>query len=220
MFKKLSIFGILSPFFYLLHIIIGSLLWKGYNQITQPISDLTATGAPNRELLSVFTTIYGLCGLIFAICAFIYLRQLKIKTINVSMLLLIAMFLVVFSYGFFPEDIPGTTLTFKGFMHLVVTGFVVPLAILSPLITGLGFRKLNNYKKLSIYSIGTSLIIFVSGGLSVAFMANKVPYFGIMERINIGSLELWLLVLALIIFTTDKEKFTLKGIGKNDLKVV
>ena len=220
MLKKLSIFGILSPLFYLLHIIIGSLLWKGYNQITQPISDLTATGAPNREILTVFTSIYGVCGLIFAISAFIYLRKLKIKTINISMLLLIAMFLIVFSYGFFPEDIPGTTLTFKGFMHLVVTGFVVPLAILSPLITGLGFRKLNNYKKLSVYSIVTSLVIFVSGGLSVAFIANKIPYFGIMERINIGSLELWLLVLALIIFTTDFEKFTLKDLDKVNAAVV
>lgn len=88
-------------------------------------------------------------------------------------------------------------------MHLVVTGLIVPAAILSPLFAGLGFRKLHNFKKFSIYSIVTSIIIVVSGGMSVIFIANNIPFLGLIERINIGSLELWNFIFALVLLTID-----------------
>ncbi|MFT8315372.1 MAG: DUF998 domain-containing protein [Clostridium sp.] len=211
--KIYSIFGMISPLFYLIHVIIGSMLWSGYNNITQPISDLTATGAPNREILNIFTNMYGIFGLIFSIGSFNYLKKLKIKIINFSMIIFIAMVLIGVSYGFFPEDMAGATMTFEGFMHLVVTALIVPTAILAPLCTGIGFRKIADFKKFSSYSIATSVIIFVSGGMSVIAIANKIPIFGVIERINIGSLQLWIFIFALIIFTKDIGKITKANIS-------
>ncbi|AGK95982.1 DUF998 domain-containing protein [Clostridium pasteurianum] len=208
--KIYSIFGMISPLFYLIHVIIGSMLWSGYNNITQPISDLTAADAPNREILSIFTNMYGICGLIFSIGSFNYLKKLKVKIINVSMIIFIAMVLIGVSYGFFPEDMAGATMTFEGFMHLVITALIVPTAILTPLFAGLGFRKLENFKKFSNYSIATSVIIFVSGGMSVIAIANKISIFGAIERINIGSLQLWIFIFALIMFTNHMDKITVR----------
>lgn len=85
----------------------------------------------------------------------------------------------------------------------VVTSLIVPMVISAPLLAGLGFKKLNNYKGFSIYSIVTSIVIFVSGGASVIFAVNQMPFFGIIERITIGSSQLWTLIFALMLFTAD-----------------
>ena len=45
-------------------------------------------------------------------------------------------------------------------MHLVVTGLIVPLSICSPLLIGLGLRKIDRFRKFGIYSIITSVILF------------------------------------------------------------
>lgn len=218
--KKLFIFGIISTLVYLIHVILGSILWKGYSNIRQPISDLTATGAPNAGILNIVTNISWLLGLIFILCAFIYLKELNIKEINISMILYLAESLITFSYTFFPEDMPGTTLTFTGFMHLAVTGLIVPVIILKLLFAGLGFRKLNGHSKFSTYSIVTSIIVFVSGIVTVIFAVNKVPFFGVAQRINIGSLELWQFIFALMLLTNDIQQSGSKSAAKNKAEVM
>ena len=52
--------GMVGVLFYLAHTIIGRVLWTDYNPITTDISSLTADGAPNEQLLRVFTFIYGI----------------------------------------------------------------------------------------------------------------------------------------------------------------
>ncbi|HEX9061947.1 MAG TPA: hypothetical protein VF941_17360, partial [Clostridia bacterium] len=46
----------------------------------------------------------------------------------------------------------------------------------------------------SLYSIMTGILMFVAGGISVYLMVNHLPYFGLVERINIGSLQLWMFI--------------------------
>lgn len=67
--------GLLGVLFYFLHILIGGILWSGYNHLIQPISDLTASGAPNRSILLIFTTIYGLLCIFFAINVVRYSKE-------------------------------------------------------------------------------------------------------------------------------------------------
>ncbi|MCR3757515.1 DUF998 domain-containing protein [Clostridium felsineum] len=203
--KGIFITGIISPIIYVLYVIIGGVLWKGYSQVKQPISDLSASGAPNLGMLNNFGMLSQIFGLIFAIGAFIYLKKLKIKSLNISMLLLIAEGVVSISYSFFPEDMKGATLTFTGIMHFVVTGLIVPIVILMPLFAGIAFKKFNEYKRFSTYSIITSIVIFISGILSVVVMANDFPFFGVVERINIGALQLWILLFAIKLLNMKSE---------------
>lgn len=210
MWKKLTVFGMMGALAYVLHVVLGGLLWKGYNHLIQPISDLTATGAPDKVLLTHITDIYAIFSIIFALSAFIFIRKFGSKSLKAGFILFLCMHLVSASYKFFPEDLPGHT-TFTGFMHFVVTGAVVPLAILSPLVVGIGFRGMKEFKCYSVYSVITSIVIFVAGGISVALLANKLPYFGLFERINIGSLQLWMFLISLKLFTMDK------NIGHTDI---
>ncbi|KHD36651.1 hypothetical protein NL50_09000 [Clostridium acetobutylicum] len=203
--KGIFITGIISPVIYVLYVIIGGLLWKGYSQIKQPISDLSASGAPKLGILNGFCSLSQILGLIFAISAFIYVKKLNIKSLNISMLLLLAEAIISLSYAFFPEDIRGTALTFTGIMHFVITGLIVPIVILMPLFAGLSFRKFDGYVRFSNYSIFTSIIIFVSGILSIVVMANNLPFFGVVERINIGALQLWIFSFAVVLLNIKIE---------------
>lgn len=205
MLKKLTVFGALGALVYVVHVVLGGILWKGYDHMMQPISDLTATGAPNRVLISFITLIYGLCSIVFSFSAYFYLKSSVPKLARAGMLTFISMHLVSITYGLFPVDLPGSPITFLGTMHIVVTGLIIPLTILSPLLIGIGLRKLEFFKGFAIYSIITGIIIFVAGGTTAVFFANKLPYFGLFERINIGTLQLWMLVFSLKLYRKDAE---------------
>lgn len=203
MWKKLTIFGMLGALGYVFHIVLGGILWKGYNQLMQPISDLTASGAPDRVLLGNILFLYGPPAIIFSFSAFMFLGKFAPKVSRIGMLLFFFMQIVSFSYRYFPEDLPGSPITFMGTMHIVVTGLIVPLTILSPLLVGIGFRRMQSFKSFGIYSIITGIMIFIAGGTTAIFFANKLPYFGLVERINIGTLQLWMFLTSLKLFRTN-----------------
>ena len=198
--RNLTLLGAVGALFYALHVVLGGILWEGYNHIMQPISDLTAAGAPDRVLLSRITLVYALCSIIFAVCAYLYLRSDVPRVTKAGMITFFAMQMVSLSYSWFPQDLPGAAVTFAGTMHLVVTGLIVPLTICSPLLIGLGLRKLPRFRNFAVYSIITSIMLFLAGGTTAMLFANKLPYFGLFERINIGSLQIWMLVFSLVLF--------------------
>jgi hypothetical membrane protein len=198
--RKPAILGMVAPIIYVFHVVYGGLLWAGYSHIRQPISDLSATGAPDRDLLQGILYIYGILLVIFTIYAFLYFKKSDNKTIKVAMAIFITAQIVSISYGFFPEDLSGAEATFTGTMHLVVTGLIVPLTILTPFVSGIAFRKIEGFRSLSLYSYITTAIIFFVGGLTVILMANKSEVFGLFERINIGSYQLWIFIFALKLF--------------------
>jgi hypothetical protein len=201
--KKLTAIGMMGALVYVLHVIIGGMLWEGYNHLMQPISDLTAQGAPNRALLEYFTWTYGIFSVIFAFSAFMCLRKTDSRLLKAGLIIFLCMHIVSMTYGLFPEDLSGASMTFRGFMHYVVTGIIIPLTILSPVLIGAGLRKAQGFRTFSVYSIVTGIIIFAAGGISVYFAANGLSYFGLFERINIGSLQLWMFIFSLKLFKFD-----------------
>lgn len=186
----------LAVIIYVLHVLLGGFLWKDYSHLQQPISDLTASGAPDRGLLLFITNIYGVLALIFAF-SFLVIVSRKYHTLvfwgGISFVL---MHIVSISYAFFPQDLPGGEPTFTGTMHLVVTALIVPFTILSPLLIGFGFRKNQERRSLGTFSVICGLLIFLFGGLTGLFYAKHLPYFGLVERLNIGTLQLWTFILS------------------------
>ena len=212
--KYLCAFGIVAVLAYVVHVVLGGFLWQGYNHLQQPISDLTATGAPDRALLGNILLIYTFPAILFGLSAYIYLRNFAPKLSQVGMLLYTVMQLISFLYNFFPEDLPGAAMTVSGFMHIAITFLIVPLTILAPIFMGVGLRKLEKFRKYGVYCIVTGIIIFCAGGTATIFFANHLPYFGLVERINIGTLQLWTFVTAIKLLRTDTS-----GLGKY-IKVV
>lgn len=205
MLRKLTIFGALGALIYLIHVVLGGILWEGYSHLMQPISDLTATGAPDRGLLNVITFIYGVFSIIFSISAYLYIRNFAPKIAVIGMFLFLAMHVVSITYGLFPQDLPGSPVTFTGVMHLIITGIIIPLTIASPILVGLGTIKIKGFKRYGIYSIITGVLILIAGGTTAFFFINKLPYFGLIERINIGFLQLWMVITSIKLFTTPEQ---------------
>ena len=188
--------GMLAVVIYLLHILIGGYLWKTYSHLQQPISDLTATGAPNRFLLLLFTNIYGVLALIFAVSFTIFERKEHHKLVFWGGISFIILHIVSISYSFFPQDLPGAEPTFAGTMHLAVTILIVPFTILTPLLIGFGLRKDKAWKTSGNFSLICGILIIIFGGLTGFFFAKGLPYFGLVERINIGTLQIWTFVMS------------------------
>ena len=198
--------GMLAVVIYLLHILIGGILWRTYNHLQQPISDLTATGAPNRFLLLLFTNIYGGLALIFAVSFTFFVRKERHKLVFFGGISFIILHLVSISYSFFPQDLPGAELSFAGMMHLVVTILIVPFTILTPLLIGFGLKKEEAWKTLGNFSLICGFLIIVFGGLTGFFFAKGLPYFGLVERINIGTLQIWTFVMSFKLLPSKHER--------------
>lgn len=199
--QKLTLFGAIAVFFYVFHVVLGGWLWEGYRHLQQPISDLTAQGAPDRRVLTVITLLYGICSIVFAASAYIAFKRFAPKISRIGMLVFLVMHLVSITYGLFPQNAPGAPLSFTGVMHLAVTALIVPLTILAPLLVGIGLRKDRDFKVYGQYSLATGVFILIAGGTAAIFFAQGWPYFGLVERFNIGALQLWMLVSSLLLFT-------------------
>ena len=197
MFRKILIScGIAAPVLYVVTAIVGAALRPDYSHIINAISELLSNGAPNKAILDVVFNIYNALLLAFAIGAY-YILKNSPRISRVAMGILIGIQLLSFSWGFFPMDPLGAEATFAGTMHNVLGGIVALATIVMPLLMGLGFRHLDNFKKYAVYSFITSTIIFVSGLTGVIMAGQGVLVFGLFERITIGSYEVWTFVTAL-----------------------
>ncbi|MBN2780340.1 MAG: DUF998 domain-containing protein [Candidatus Marinimicrobia bacterium] len=198
--RILSLSGVAAVLFYLTHVILGGALWEGYSHLMQPISDLTATGAPDRGLLTIFTNIYGLFAVVFC---FMLIKQVKNTTNSLVLagaIVLLCMHLVSLSYGLFPEDLPGAEMTIAGMMHLLVTALIVPLTIAAPILTGLGLLKLAGERRMGVYSLICGVAILVLGGITAMMFATGSGMFGLFERLNIGTLQAWTATLSIWLY--------------------
>ncbi len=200
--KYLCIAGMVGPLAYLLHVVLGGALWPGYSHLMQPISDLTGAGAYDLALMNNILLLYGPPCIVFGFAAMMYLRSFAPKISQTGMLLYFLMQLVSILYNFFPQDVPGVT-TFAGTMHIAITFAIIPLTILAPIFVGVGIRKVAGWKGFGRYSIISGVILFIAGGTTAMIFANKLDYFGLVERINIGTLQLWTFIAAYRFFKAD-----------------
>lgn len=193
----LGLAGAVSAVVYAAHVVLGGILWNGYSHLTQTISELTADGAPNAELLRVFTTVYGILALVFSVCLVFTLRKFHAKRVAVvgAVLLLVMEFASLVGYGLFPLR-GGTEMDPENMGHLIVTGIVVVCTISSVLLVGLGLVKTPGFKALGVFSIVCAAIIVVSGGMTPVAIATELPVGGLIERLNIFTLQTWVFVMS------------------------
>lgn len=195
--RWIGISGAVSAVIYAAHVVLGGLLWTGYSHMTQTISELTADGAPNAALLRGFTTVYGVLAIIFAAWAIFALRKAGAKKTAIvgAVLLFIMEFASLVGYGFFPLR-GGTEMDPENMGHLIVTGIVVLCTISSVLLVGLGLVKSPGLRVLGVFSLICAVMIVVSGGMTPVALANHLTVGGLLERLNIFTLQTWVFVLS------------------------
>jgi lysylphosphatidylglycerol synthetase-like protein (DUF2156 family) len=201
----IAISGAVSALIYMAHVVLGGILWPEYNHVTQTISELTADGAPNASFLRILTTIYGILAIVFSVSLYFFSREKGFsKAAKTGAILLIIMEVVsLVGYGLFPLSEGGTEMDPQNIGHLIVTGIVVLCTVTCGFFIGLGLRK-TALKRTGIFVFVCAIIMVLAGGFTPAAMANNLPVAGLVERINIFTLQLWIFVLSLRIFVDGR----------------
>jgi len=194
-FNLMPLLGIFSVILYFLHVILGEIFYEGYNPLAQAISDLTASNSPSKNIARPFSTLYGICAVIFSIGFFLYIKNKINKAVTVSSFIFCIMNIIsFFGYAFFPLSESGYADTFQDKMHMIVTVFVVLLTIVSLILFFIGFFKAKGHKWLAVVSIST-LLILIAGAMLINIMPKE--YFGVAERINVYSIIIYTGILSL-----------------------
>ena len=197
--KWLMPLGMIGVIVYFIHVFLGQILWAGYNPITTDISSLTATGAPNAGLLRIFTTIYGICFLAFAIGMVLKAWKDYHAVTKVGYIVFLIMaFTTTVGYAMFPLTGDKTVMNFQNMMHIIVTVIVVFTTISSFYLLAFGYLKKEKLKTLGRIGLVVAILITLFGAMNPIGMATNLNILGLTERLVIFPLQAFVFFLSFI----------------------
>ena len=113
--KIFAISGMIGPFFYAMIWILGGILQPGYNHITDDVSTLLATGAPNKLLFDAMDATFAVLMIIFFLGLHWPINKGKGSILGPVSLLVSFIFTLV--SVFFPLDVGGGKLSQTAEIH-------------------------------------------------------------------------------------------------------
>ena len=105
----------------------------------------------------------------------------------------------------FPMDAPGTPMSFAGIIHIALASVESLGSMLAIGLAALGWRAAGDFRmaRTSMLLLG---VVFVSGAAAALAQANGTFYLGAVERITIGTYELWMFITALATLRAGQAK--------------
>lgn len=202
----IALSGAIAALVYISHVVMGGVLWVGYSHVKQTISELTGNGAPDAEMLRIFTLGYGILAVLFSIALYVLFRKYKVDAIaRFGALLLLTMHTAsLVGYGLFPLEQGGEVLTFGNFMHLAITAIVVIATVGALFAIGYGLWLTKNFKGIGIFTLVCAVVIVLAGIATPIVLNYDLPYAGLVERVTVFTLQLWTFVLSLYLYRLPK----------------
>jgi len=202
----IALSGAIAALVYISHVVMGGVLWVGYSHVKQTISELTGNGAPDAEMLRIFTLGYGILAVLFSIALYVLFRKYKVDAIaRFGALLLLTMHTAsLVGYGLFPLEQGGEVLTFGNFMHLAITAIVVIATVGALFAIGYGLWLTKNFKGIGVFTLVCAVVIVLAGIATPIVLNYDLPYAGLVERVTVFTLQLWTFVLSLYLYRLPK----------------
>ena len=203
--RVLLLCGILSSLLYIGTDITASCLYEGYSYTSQQVSELSAIGAPTRQLWITMSFIWAPLVIAFGI-GIVQLTNPK-RFLFLSGILLAIYGVIGLLWNFAPMHQRGTVELADDIMHIIFAGvqvlLIMSFIILGSGADGIGFR---------VYSIATIIALLVFGawtGTKASAIAEGqlTPWMGIIERVNVYLSMLWVLVFAVILLRSEKRYY-------------
>lgn len=190
--NKFYYFGCLAFASYISAVIIGGIFYPGYNHLVQAISELTFKQAPNQLLIQPLFWVYNISLLLFSLYLFLWSdhRLVKVTSVLLNLCAISGVLMLLF-----PQDPINTQLTTAGFIHLVSAGVAALTTLVSVLIISIHYWK-TKYK-IKYISLLSFLVILIFGPITASAPKLIPAYFGIFERITIGTFMIWLMAFSL-----------------------
>jgi hypothetical protein len=171
----------------------------GYDRMSQAVSELSATGAPDRTFLNAMLPIWTALMIAFGIGVCLAARGSR--ALRVTGGLLVAFGVTGVLWLAFPmtsrADMVAGATSADDVGHIVLKATTVLL-----ILAQIGSAALASGSRFRLYSLLSALTVFVFGALTGMESSNlpagePTPWMGLFERISIGAWLLWLVVLAI-----------------------
>ena len=195
--KILLLCGIIASVLYLASNIYVPMEYPGYSVMDHTVSELSAIGAPTRQLWVFLMIPYGILALLFGWG--VYIAGTGNRPLRLAGIFLILHALIG---AFWPPMHPREVLaagggTISDTLHIVWTMIVAPLMMLS-----IGFGGWSQGKAFRIYSFLTIAALLSTGiitGVQSPDMEKNLPtpWMGFWERISIGVYMIWVIAFAM-----------------------
>jgi hypothetical protein len=200
--------GIVSSLLYVAMNVFVAMQWPSYSSAAQTVSELSAVGAPTRQLWMWLAIPYTLLVTAFGWGVWRWAGENGALRTAGALLLVYGALGVLWPFA--PMHLRpalaagGGTISDTAHIALgIVTVMLMLLAIGSGAVAfGARFRR---------YSIATLVIVFMFGFLTAidapAIPADRpTPWIGVWERINIGAFLLWVVVLAVALLRAPRSE--------------
>lgn len=201
----LGLLGVVSLLSYTAAVLFAPLAYPGYDWMAQAVSDLSAESAPSRMLWNQLASLYAPCGIVCCTVSCIAIKNCCSKLVRIGVYLFAVMnWVSAVGYTSFPLTEAGMPNGFQNAMHLVVTGAVVALSVLSLLLICVGGLRKNACRFLGYFAV-LALVLMLLGAIGT----NVVPpeYFGLPERFSTFAAVGFNAVLGIYLYCgLDKEK--------------
>ncbi len=190
--------GLVAPLYYVvINDVIAAMGYEGYDRITRPVSELSATYAPTRALLVPLGIVFELLMIAFWIGVWQSAKHNPaLRATSGFMLGFAALGLLAYPFPMATADKPLGANT----VHTIIGGVITPLFMLA----GIGVSAAAFGKAFRLFAILTLAALFAFSVLS-GIQAGQVQagqtvlWFGITERALIGAWLLWVEVLAIVL---------------------
>jgi len=200
-----GLFGIASFLSYAAAVIFAPLAYPGYDWMSQAVSDLSAANAPSFVLWSQLSSLYGVAGITCVMMACVAIQGKLNQLLRLGVYLFALMFWVsVVGFSAFPLSESGTGgTTIQDTMHLVVTGIVVALSILSLALVMVGGYREKRFVSLAVCATVALVLMFI-GAIGTGIAPSE--YFGLFQRFsNLISVNGFLAILGIYLFAGKLE---------------
>ncbi len=200
-FKNNYYIGIFGVLLFISTTIIATFLNENYSSISQLISELTATGAPNGKLLRWFGIVPS--GILISLFSFLAISKFPSSKLIKTGFIGFGIFygIATISVGIFPCDEGcSTDLSNANVSQIIHTlsGLLTYLFVpLSLFLIGFGLLKFKEYKKLSFFTLSSAALSLFF--VLIFFNTMDTNYTGIIQRITETIFLFWVVICSITI---------------------
>lgn len=193
--RNIGLFLITASIIYVVAVIIGGFMKENYNHIYNSISELSESGTKKIFIVELFSIIYYTFLVSYSLLTlFIYKHDLNKIQITISILLLLCGILG-FIMLIFPQDHRYGQFTMSGIIHFIGASIASIDTMICTFLSWINYRKEEKSRKYAFYSLVTFVIIFFTCLINpILFLIHIDSFFGLIERITIGSFLIWLFI--------------------------
>jgi len=200
MLQILAICGMLSPILYTLMWILGGFLRSDYSHIRDDISSLFAVGAPKKRIFNAIIIVSSVLLFVFYLGLYWGINNGQGSIVG-PLIFVVSGFMGLLVAFFFPLDVGGEIVTYRGKLHLILVVLSGFLNIVGMVALWFGLVSVSVWNDFAWFSLISAVISLVLVVLSLVFI--KSMYRGLVERIMVTPYQLYYFVISLMVFLTN-----------------